>query len=653
MLGGGERGIGGVSVSEIGRPPTRTTPAVSPPCCSPCRSARTSSSCSCSRSVSTGFLVTKGADGWWIVAIAVAELLWYGCGVLFARGARNAAPSTRRPAVVAGHLVLGWLALVVSDPNFVWLVFALFFPVLSPADDSAGVRSDRGAHGGVDHGEPVARCHRDGAVDRGAAHRCGRRRGGWRRCTSCWCGRPPNDSCWSTNSPRRIANSGRTGRMGALQRESGALEERSRLARDIHAPSRRASRRSAAGPRGPARQRRRADLRPDRRYRAGESGGGSPGGGGARARRPGIGAPRVGVAAPGRHNSADHTGIIGEVPPTARTSPADGLRRRVAAGRAEFARERPPAFAGAAGAGALTYEADEVRLDVVDDGIGSIPARPVDSSAGHARATRGVGRNVGRGECSERRDCGCRNTSGGEAAVEWRAGASVRRPSRRASGTARPARVARRCGRGGGGVVGRGGGGAGREHRTRRRADGSSVGAGLDGAGATARITAAENPPRVVVLTTYDTDRRHPARGGGGCLRIPAQGHGAEVLIESVFAAARGDTVWIRMWRNGSTGVCSSREGAQRPGGRGLDLVAQGLSNRAIAKQFVRERGHRQVPSGTCVHETRCRQSHRCGGRGPRTGPDHLTDRVASERMPKRFEFSAEFAHPSSVCTPC
>ncbi len=65
----------------------------------------------------------EGRDGWWIVAIAVAELLWYGCGVLFARGARNGGAVDKASGRSwLGILVLGWLALVVSDPNFVWLV---------------------------------------------------------------------------------------------------------------------------------------------------------------------------------------------------------------------------------------------------------------------------------------------------------------------------------------------------------------------------------------------------------------------------------------------------------------------------------------------------------------------------------------------------
>ncbi|MFZ2528482.1 MAG: response regulator transcription factor [Rhodococcus sp. (in: high G+C Gram-positive bacteria)] len=117
------------------------------------------------------------------------------------------------------------------------------------------------------------------------------------------------------------------------------------------------------------------------------------------------------------------------------------------------------------------------------------------------------------------------------------------------------------------------------------------LGEGMDGATATAAIVARADAPRVVVLTTYDTDSdilRAVEAGASGYLLKDSD---PQVLVDAVWAADRGETVIDpdvaqRLYRRIRTPrvELSVRETEI------VALVAQGLSNRAVAKElFVTE----------------------------------------------------------------
>ncbi|GAA4471440.1 response regulator transcription factor [Rhodococcus olei] len=117
------------------------------------------------------------------------------------------------------------------------------------------------------------------------------------------------------------------------------------------------------------------------------------------------------------------------------------------------------------------------------------------------------------------------------------------------------------------------------------------LGAGMDGAKATAAIVARPDPPRVVVLTTYDTDTdilRAVEAGASGYLLKDSD---PEVLVSAVWAASRGETVLNpdvaqRLYRR----IRSPRVDLSARETEIVSLVARGLSNRAIAKElFVTE----------------------------------------------------------------
>lgn len=118
------------------------------------------------------------------------------------------------------------------------------------------------------------------------------------------------------------------------------------------------------------------------------------------------------------------------------------------------------------------------------------------------------------------------------------------------------------------------------------------LGQGIDGAEATARIRRLPDPPRVLVLTTYDRDADIlPAitAGATGYLLKDAE---PEALLQAVHDSAAGRTVL-------APSVASRlMDRATRPSGATLTpreteivaMVADGLSNQAIARRlFITE----------------------------------------------------------------
>ncbi|MCX2947410.1 response regulator [Lentzea sp. NEAU-D7] len=117
------------------------------------------------------------------------------------------------------------------------------------------------------------------------------------------------------------------------------------------------------------------------------------------------------------------------------------------------------------------------------------------------------------------------------------------------------------------------------------------LGKGIDGVEATRRIRALENPPQVVVLTTYDSDADIVRAVEAGAIGYLLKDCAPEDLAEAVRTASTGQTVLSpdiaqRLLRQvrGPAPKLSKREVQI------LEHLARGLSNREIAKElFISE----------------------------------------------------------------
>lgn len=113
------------------------------------------------------------------------------------------------------------------------------------------------------------------------------------------------------------------------------------------------------------------------------------------------------------------------------------------------------------------------------------------------------------------------------------------------------------------------------------------MGPGMDGVAATERVLAAPDAPRVLILTTYDTDQdilRAVEAGASGYLLKDAP---PDDLVDAVHRAARGETVLAPVVAD----RLLARLRSPRPtlSGRELEVlrqVALGRSNREVAKEL-------------------------------------------------------------------
>ena len=117
------------------------------------------------------------------------------------------------------------------------------------------------------------------------------------------------------------------------------------------------------------------------------------------------------------------------------------------------------------------------------------------------------------------------------------------------------------------------------------------MGPGMDGVTATAEIQRLAAPPPILILTTYDTDADILAAVEAGASGYRLKDAPTEQIRQAVFDAAAGETVLapraaaLLMKRVTNPGTSLTPREVQL-----LELLATGLSNRAIAKQiFISE----------------------------------------------------------------
>jgi DNA-binding NarL/FixJ family response regulator len=117
-----------------------------------------------------------------------------------------------------------------------------------------------------------------------------------------------------------------------------------------------------------------------------------------------------------------------------------------------------------------------------------------------------------------------------------------------------------------------------------------NLGHGLDGIAAIGLLTRLPKPPRIVVLTTYDTDADVIAALDAGAIGYLLKDSPPDDLVRAIVAAARGETVLapqvaaVLVRRVSGAPVLTAREIEI------LNLLAAGRTNRELARElFISE----------------------------------------------------------------